>query len=130
VANQILPIFGITEPSGLYDRRVKPDGFEPDDFFNVLCDESRFVFGIDWRAALPDELGPIAAALEELGAKILIDVASDANDGFVSFNGKTRAVKYVPTDRDDFADVIAAIQSIIPKSIEFRAAVGNSGNDS
>jgi hypothetical protein len=78
VAHQVLATFGITEPTPLYERRVKPDGFVLDDLHEVLASESRFFFGIDWRAALPYELTLIAAAVGELGGELRVDVPDDA----------------------------------------------------
>jgi len=128
VAHQVLAIFGITEPTPLYERRAKPDGFAPDDLHEVLG-ESRFIFGIDWRAALPEELTPIAAALAELGAQLDVEVSADADDGWVECDGKREPVKYRPSDHDDFTDVIAALQKVVPASIGFRASPDNGSND-
>jgi hypothetical protein len=56
-------MLGVTKPSALYDCRVKADGFAPDDLHEVLASESPFIFLVDWRAALPEELAPIIAAI-------------------------------------------------------------------
>jgi hypothetical protein len=129
VAHQVLATFGITEPTPLYERRVKPDGFALDDLHEVLASESPFVFGIDWRAALPDELAPIAAAVAELGAELDVGVPEDADEGSVACAGKREHVKYVPSDEDDFTDVIAAVQKVMPSTIEFRASTSNGYHD-
>jgi len=44
-------------------------------------------------------------------------------------DGKTRAVKYVPSEDDDFAKVIAAVQAVLPQSIEFRFLTSSRGTD-
>jgi hypothetical protein len=38
-------------------------------------------------------------------------------------------VKYVPADGDDFADVVAAVQKVVPPSIELRASPDNGSGD-
>src|SRR5262245_17956172 len=117
IAHQVLATFGITESSDLYERNIKPNGFKVDDLHEILCADSRFIFIIDWRAALPEELEPIAAAVRELGADFKIDVHPDADDGWVECDGKRERVKYVPRDQDSFIDVIRAIQKVLPSTI-------------
>jgi hypothetical protein len=129
VAHQVLATFGITEPSPLYDRRVKPSGFAHDDLHEVLASESPFIFIVDWRAALPEELALIIPAVEKLGANVRSEVAVDADDGWIECAGKREWVKYVPNDNDDFTDVIVAFQTIIPAAIEFRESIHNGGSD-
>jgi hypothetical protein len=129
VAHQVLATFGITEPSPLYERRVKADGFALDDLHEVLASESPFIFGVDWRAALPDELTPIAAAIAELGAELEVDVPEDADEGSVACGGKRETVKYVPSDEDDFTDVITAVQKVVPAQIQFRESTSNGYHD-
>jgi hypothetical protein len=129
IANQMLATFGITEPTDLYDRRAKPGGFAADDLHEVLASESRFIFLVDWRAALPEELVPIIAALKELGVEVQSEVAEDADDGWIECSGNREWVKYVPNDNDDFAKVIVSLQRIIPAAVEFRESPHNSGSD-
>lgn len=59
-AHKILAGFGITQPTRAYERWVKKDGFDLGDFHEVLF-ESPFVFIIDWRAWLREELETVAA---------------------------------------------------------------------
>jgi len=73
-AHEILAVFGITEPTAVYERQVKPDGFDHAGLWDVIADASPFVFIIDHRAALPDELARIAPAVAELGAELTVDV--------------------------------------------------------
>lgn len=129
VANPVLATFGITKASELYNRRVKADGFSLDDLHEVLAAESRFIFLVNWRSALPEELEPIIAALEELGADVESEVADDAEEGWLECDGNRAFVKYIPNDNDDFTAVVAALQQIIPSTIEFRESPHNYGND-
>ena len=128
-AHEILAVFGITEPTAVYERRVKDDGFDRDGLWDVVADASRFVFTIDWRAALPEELALIAPAVAELGAEMVVDVPDDADDGWVSCDDRCAAVKYRAADRDDFTDVIRGLQRVVPPAIEFRASPDNADND-
>ena len=129
VAHQVLATFGINESTPLYDRRVRADGFRVDDLHEILDSESRFIFIVDWRAALPEELKPIATAVKDLGADLKIDVDPDADDGWVECGGKRESVKYVPSDQDDFTDVIRALQKVLPTAIEFREGITFRGSD-
>jgi hypothetical protein len=128
-AHEILAIFGVTEPTAVYERRVKDDGIDRDGLWDVVTDGSRFVFIIDWRATLPEELSLIAPALAELGAELAVDVPGDADDGWVSCEDRCAAVKYRAADKDDFTDVIRALQRVVPPAIEFRAWPDNADND-
>ena len=124
--HQILAIFGITSPTGEYTRWAKEDGFEADDLYTVVH-ESPFVIGIDWRGVLPDTLEYVVPALRELGAKLEVEMSNEADEGWVSCNGSRAYLKFVPSDEDDFTDVIRAMQEIVPETIEFRAYAFNDG---
>lgn len=128
VAHQFLATFGISKPTKSYERWVKDDGFDPADFPDVIG-ESEFIFRVDWKAALPEELPLIADALAKLDVDLKFNVEADEGHGFVACNGREAKVQYIPSDDDDFTDVIAAIQSIVPENIEFRAAPGNARSD-
>lgn len=128
IAHQILATFGINQPTPLYERRVKPGGFQAEDLREVLR-ESRFVFTIDWRAALPEELPPISAALGELGAQLRIEVPADADEGYIACGTNRQPAQYVASKNDDFRNVIVAIQRVLPASIEFRESVDNGQSD-
>ena len=67
VANQILAIFGITEPTAMYKRRITTGGFTFANFADVLF-ESRFIFVMDDELELDAICADIATALAELGA--------------------------------------------------------------
>ena len=129
VVHEILAIFGIDEPTPLYERRVKSDGFDHDGLWDVITDASPFVFIIDWRAALPEELTPIAKAVGGLGATLVVDVPAGADDGWISCDDRCAPVKYRASDKDDFTDVIRAVQRVVPPAIEFRAFPDNADND-
>src|SRR4051812_40250307 len=118
-SHQIMAAFGIAAPTPSYQRLVKPDGFDPAHLRAVLAD-SRFVFVIDWRAELPEELEFIAGAVRELGAAVEVefDHGDSGDEAWVACASMRERVKYVPSDRDDFTDVIAAIQRVVPPEIE------------
>src|SRR5262245_60537360 len=93
-AHTILATFGITKPTRAYERWVKPDGFDVKDFGDVLY-ESPFVFTVDWRAWLKEELETIAIALEKLGQSLRVELDEEGNHGFVvGANGRRAEVKY------------------------------------
>ncbi len=128
VAHQFLATFGITKPTKSYDRSLKDDGFDPAEFRDVVG-ESEFIFRVDWKAALSDELPLIADTLAKLNVDLKLSLEANEDNGFVSCNGREAKVKYTPSDEEDFTEVMAAIQSIVPENIEFRAAPGNSRSD-
>ena len=127
-AHEFLATFGITKPTKEYERWVKEDGFDFEDFPTVLAD-SPYIFLIDWRANLADELPPIVEALAQLEVTLESDVDGTTSTGFVANERNKLQVKYVPTDQDDFTDVIIAIQSLVPETIEFRASPHNGQRD-
>ena len=128
-AHKFLATFGITKPTKAYERWVKEDGFNFDDLPTVLSD-SPYIFGIDWRAALEDELERIAEGLGNLGVALEFNIDPESSQGTVTCNGQSGGVKYVPNDGDDFTVVITTIQSIVPANIEFRASPMNGESDS
>jgi hypothetical protein len=124
-AHTILATFGITGPTSAYERWVKEDGFDLRDFNEVLF-ESPFIFVIDWRCFLRDELETIVQVLARLDAQIRLDLNEDGESGFVaSPDGKRARVAYRPVDGPDFDQVILALQAVVPEPIEFRADPGN-----
>lgn len=127
-AHQFLAMFGITQPTPQYERWVKEDGFDFADFPDVLG-ESPFILGVDWRAALSDELPLIADALAKLDVELTIDIDRDGDGGYVDSAGGKAGIKYRPSGDDDFTDVIAAIQSVVPANIELRGSPNNTGTD-
>jgi hypothetical protein len=129
VAHQFLATFGITKPTHDYNRWVKCYGFDRGDF-NIVLGDSPFIFTIDWRADLQFELKAIVEALARLGVELRLDFTPYADSGYVVCGGRRAPVKYVPSANDDFTDVILAIQSLVPNTIEFRASPANGQNDS
>jgi len=127
-AHKFLATFGITKPTKAYERWVKQDGFDFDDFPTVLY-ESPFRIGVDWRGALENELELIAEGLAKLDVVLDFDIQPGSCAGTVSCAGHTGRVKYNPSDGDDFTTVITTLQSIVPTNIEFRASPDNGGND-
>jgi hypothetical protein len=128
-ANQILVAFGISKPTPVYERRVKPDGFRPSDLYDVLS-ESRFLFVVDWRGWLEDFVEEALPALAELGSALTYEPDDDGNSGMLkSDDGRSQRIKYVPTDSDCFDDVIRAMQRLAGKGIEFRQSPCNMEND-
>ncbi len=128
-AHKILATFGITKPTRAYERYVKSDGFDVNDFSDVLF-ESPFIITVDWRGWLQEELETIATALKELGQPLSFHLDEEGNYGSVEANGRKAMVKYVPNDEDDFDAVVKAVQTVISPSIEFRESPGNRGSDS
>lgn len=92
VPHQFLATFGITKPSKSYERWVKADGFDSADFPDVIG-ESEFIFRVDWKAALPDELPLIADALAKLDVELTFNVEANEGNGFVACNGREAKVQ-------------------------------------
>jgi len=127
-AHQFLATFGITKPTKEYERWVKEDGFDFEDFPSVLSD-SPYIFMVDWRAALEDELPLIVTGLVGLDVELRYDVDPETSQGTITCNGQTQQIKFVPSDSDDFTAVILALQSIVPPNIEFRTSPLNGEMD-
>jgi hypothetical protein len=128
-AHRFLAAFGITRPTKDYDRWVKEDGFDLGDFPTVLSD-SPFIFIIDWRANMADELPRIVEGLAKLGVSLKIEVDEVSSTAFIGTGEEKVLVKYVPSDEDDFTDTIVAVQTIVPPTIEFRKSPYNGQMDS
>ena len=127
-AHQFLAAFGITKATPAYERWVKDDGFDPDDFPSVLGD-SPLVFTIDWRAALGDELVRIVDGLGRFHVELEFAMDPETSTGFVTCQGRHATVKYAPADNDDFKNVMLSIQGILPTAIEIRASPRNDDCD-
>ena len=130
-ANQILATFGITKPSAVYERRLRPDGFRLIDFNDVLF-ESRFVFIMDWRGELDEFVATVLPALGEMGCELTYEPEGD--DGavsgiLISTDSRIAAIRYVPTEGGDFDEVIRAFARLCPETIEFRQTPGNKESD-
>ena len=127
VAHKVLATFGITQPTRIYERWVKLDGFDLKDFGEVLF-ESPFIFVTDWRAWLQEELETIAEALSTIGVRLETEFDEDGESGFVSCEQRRADVAYRPND-GNLDRVFRTLQSIVPDHIEFRASPDNSGSD-
>jgi len=131
-AHQILATFGITKPTREYERWVKPDGFNHVDFYDVLYG-SDYIFILDWRAALEDELERIVHALGKLD--VVMDVETDDSDSscgiaVVTVEGRQATVRYSANDDGtNWLAVVTALQAIMPPRIEFREDIGNGESD-
>ncbi len=128
IAHKILATFGITRPTRAYERWVKDDGFDLKDFDEVLF-ESVFVFVIDRRAWLQDELETIKESLRQLDVELELELGADGECGNVACNDRRSPVAYRPNNESSFDDVIRGIQSAVPDNIEFRASPHNGGSD-
>jgi len=128
IAHQILGTFGITRPTRAYQRWVKEDGFDLQDFDEVLF-ESTFIFTIDWRASLQEELDSIRDSLDKIDAKLEVNLDKEGESGYVSCAGRRAPIAYRPSDESDFDLVVRALQSVVPNNVEFRASPDNDGSD-
>lgn len=128
VAHQILATFGINSPTAAYERWVKKDGFDLQDFESVLY-ESPFVITLDWRAWLQEELETIADALSRLDLTLDRELNEDGEEGDVVCGERRARVVYRATDGSDFDDVIRAAQRVVGDRVQFRAAPTNDGSD-
>lgn len=128
-AHTILATFGITKPTREYQRWVKDDGFKLDDFLSVLF-ESEYVFVLDWRGCLADELEWMAVALRKLGVAVYTDSSEDGATAAVTIGVRAVALSYTPNDpQTGWLAVISGLQSIVPANIEFRESVDNGNSD-
>ncbi|MDN3640288.1 hypothetical protein QWY82_18425 [Simiduia curdlanivorans] len=129
LVHELLPNFGITSPSNLYERRVKDDGFEEDDVLELL-EEGPFIVSIDWRAWLQDELEVISKILLKLGARLEFSLNGDGNAGLVRIGDKESNIKYEPNDDDGcFDNAMLSISKVLPSDLEVRSSVHNGQND-
>jgi hypothetical protein len=128
-ANKMLGMFGVKE-SRKYERWLKDYGFDLKDFDEVLF-ESPYIFIVDWRAFLPEEMERIAEALNLLGVDFSCELDSEDESEekmIATCSSKSVPLLYRPKD-DDFTDVIRLVQSIVPENIEFRASPFSEGSD-
>lgn len=128
IAHKILATFGITSPTRAYERWVKNDGFDLKDFDEVLY-ESPFIFIVDWRACLQDELETIRDSLARLDVHLDLELDSDGESGHVVAYGQRHAIAYHPNDDSDFDNVMRKLQTVVPDNIEFRASPHNGESD-
>jgi len=128
-AQKILATFGLTKPTLAYNRWVKEDGFDLRDFDSVLF-ESPFIFVIDWRACLEEELEVVADTLAQLDVHLEAEFDEEGETGVVTCGaGRTVEVSYRPKDDSDLDGVFRALQSVVPENIQFRSSPFNDGSD-
>jgi hypothetical protein len=129
VVNQLLPQFGITKPSPLYDRRLRSDGFKLDDFLELL-EESPFVISIDWRAWLKEELENISSALKVFDAELKFELNEEGEFGSVGAGELQADISYSPeTNEGNFDVAMSKIAYVLQKRFEVRASVYNNDGD-
>lgn len=126
-ANHILATFGLTQSTEKYERRIKDNGFELNDFRDVLF-EAPFIFTIDWRSWLCEELHTVAGTLDRLGVSLKVELDEEGNSGYVSCGLGRRAFVAHRFD-DDYDGVFQGLQSVVPPNIEFRSSPSNDGAD-
>jgi hypothetical protein len=131
VANQILATFGITNPTPLYERRLRAWGFPGDDFFEVLGD-SRFLFVADDSIELYEDLvEPAAGAMRELGVPVELERDEDGVMAALSTENGGGVVLRL----DDVASfevvegLFRTIHSVAPQWVEFRRRPGDEDGD-
>lgn len=107
---------------------VKDDGFDLKDFDSVLVD-CPFVFTIDWRAFLQEELETIQESLAKLDVDLKLELNEEGESGYVLCQDRREPVAYRPVDNSDFDDVIHSIQSVVNDNLEFRESPWNRGSD-
>jgi hypothetical protein len=130
VVNQLLPNFGITKPSSLYERRVRGNNFKTDDVLELI-EESSYVYNIDWRAWLKDELEHISTSLIKLEVELSYELNEEGSSGNITVGEKSATISYSPdVDSGSFDDAMAAIESALPQSFEIRESIYNGSNDS
>jgi hypothetical protein len=129
-AHTILVSFGITQSSPEYERWVKADGFEEDDFISILS-ESKYLFILDWRGCLAEELENMTTTLNSLGAALQVESSSDEGDtASVTLEGKSVQLSYAPNEEQtSWLTVIQGLQAILPANLEFRESVHNGDSD-
>ena len=131
LAHRILATFGITSPTPLYERRVRPEGFRVDHFAEVLF-ESRFVFVTDNSTELYDDLvEPAAAAMKELGVPVELDRDEDGAIGALSTaHGDGVVLRLDEVGGYEVVErAVRAIQSVAPQWVEFRRRPGDANGD-
>lgn len=127
-AHEVLSVFGIGPYNREYQRWRRDDGFRLIDLEDVLG-HSQFVLDVDWREALPDALSTILDQLRAFGISAASDVDDEGSEGRLEIDGQIKAVKYLPSDGDDFDCVIRTINSLIPTKARYRKFRSSEGSD-
>lgn len=127
-AHACLVVFGITKRTREYDRWVKDDGFDLDDFLQVLVD-SPYLCCLDWRCDLADELPEFAEGLAGLGIDLQFEFFEQGNSGRVACGGNMGAFSLSASDEHELDATMRTIQRVIPAGFEIRAQLGNEDMD-
>lgn len=127
-AHEVLSVFGIGSDNREYQRWRQDDGFRLIDLEDVLG-HSQFVLSVDWREALPDALSTILDQLGAIGISASSDLADEADEGQLEIDGQNAAVKFVPSDGDDFDQVIRTVNSLISAKARYRKFRSSEGSD-
>jgi hypothetical protein len=128
-AHKILAAFGITKPSREYERWVKAEGFDPDDLRSVLI-QSDYIFVLDWRGCLADELERMVTALRLLGVEANAQPSDDGQTASVAIGDQSVQLSYSPNNQEtSWLAVVCGLQSIVPANIEFRESFNNGDSD-
>lgn len=127
-ALKVLAAFGIGSDNPEFQRWRRDDGFRWVDFEDVL-NESRFVLNVDWREWLQDAVDTIRDQLGALGFVVTADLGEEGEQGTLEVDGNTASVKYVPSDEDDFDNVVASVNQLIASRARYRKFASCIGSD-
>ena len=127
-AHEALSVFGIEPSHRSYQRWRRDDGFRLVDLEDVL-DESQFVLKVDWREYLQDAIDIVLAQLSSIGVLANADLGEEGAQGHIEINGERKTIKYVPSDDDDFDQVIRSINSLIYAHAQYRKFRSCEGTD-
>lgn len=127
-AHEVLFAVGIGPESRGYQRWKRADGIALDDLEHILT-ESMLVLGIDWRESPEDATEIILRQLSTLGFNASSDLGEDGTQGTLTIEGAAIPVKYAPADKDDFDNVIGAINKVILPKARYRKFASCEGSD-
>lgn len=129
MVNKILPNFGITSPSNLYERRVLKDGFKVQDLYE-LVEESPYVVNVDWRSGIDEELNCAATVLSRFGVELNVQFNESREDVILKVGKSTANVTFKNASGDRALMVSRALVSVLPQALELRMSKFNEGSDS
>lgn len=127
-ASDLLIAFGVDTGSDQVHRWKREDGFRWIDLEGLLS-ESDSVLVIDWREELSIALEEIQEQLEQLQIDFEFDLDENEEQGDITVDGATKAVKYIPDDGDEFHTVIDTINELIQPRARYRMFRSSEGSD-
>jgi len=127
-ADAVLVAFGVGPANKAYQRWRTEYGFRMVDFADVL-DESHFVLNVDWREWLQDAVDQILTQLATIGVAAEADLGDDGERGEFAADGRREAIKFVPSDDDNFDQVIRSVNSVIQAKGQYRKLRYSEGTD-